>query len=73
MIRMAIRSHLDKNPNLKELLPFVKGNIGFVFTKGNLASVRNKLLAERVFAPAKVGSIAPCDVILKAVGLSFPI
>jgi large subunit ribosomal protein LP0 len=66
MIRMAIKSHLDKNPNLKELLPFIKGNIGFVFTKGDLASVRTKLLAEKVFAPAKVGAIAPCDVILKA-------
>jgi ribosomal protein L10 len=67
MIRMAIKSQLEQNPNLKELLPYIKDKIGFVFTKGDLNSVRKKILAEKVSAPAKVGAIAPSDVIIKAV------
>jgi len=64
MIRKAIRDHLEKNPSLEALLPQVKGNIGFVFTKGDLSSIRTKLLTNRVAAPAKAGTPAPNDVIV---------
>jgi len=64
MIRKAMRGHLAKNPRLEELMYYVRGNIGFVFTKGDLSDVRQKLLALRVEAPAKVGTIAPNDVIV---------
>ena len=30
------------------LLPFVKGNVGFVFTNGDLKEVRDKLLENKV-------------------------
>merc|ERR1712071_199983 len=33
MIRKAIRGHLENNPGLEKLLPHIKGNVGFVFTK----------------------------------------
>merc|ERR1711911_566767 len=33
MIRKAIRGHLETNPALERLLPHIKGNVGFVFTK----------------------------------------
>jgi len=62
MVRKAIRSHLEAKPKLEVVLPFVKGNVGFVFTNGDLANVRKKVLAEKVAAPAKAGSIAPVDV-----------
>jgi len=66
MIRKAIRSHLEKNPALEAILPYIKGEIGLVFTNGDLATVRKELLAEKVAAPAKAGSIAPINVPVKA-------
>lgn len=64
MIRKAIRGHLQNQPGLSELLPYVVGNMGFVFTKADLADIKKILLTERVAAPAKAGAIAPCDVIV---------
>lgn len=66
MIRKAIRGHLQNNPSLSQLLPWVRGNIGFVFTKEDLGDIKKALLAERIAAPAKAGSIAPVDVIVPA-------
>ena len=48
MMRKAIRGHLENNPNLEKLLPHIKGNVGFVFTKDDLSEVREKILANRV-------------------------
>jgi large subunit ribosomal protein LP0 len=48
------------------LLPHVRGNVGFVFTRGDLVEVRDKLLENKVRAPARNGAIAPCPVIIPA-------
>jgi len=66
MIRKAIRGHLENNKALAELLPYVRGNIGFVFFKNDLQEVKKKLLELRVAAPAKAGTIAPNDVVVPA-------
>jgi len=66
MMRKAIRGHLENNPALEKLLPHIKGNIGLVFTKEELTDIRDKLLENKVAAPAKAGAIAPLDVILPA-------
>lgn len=66
MIRKAIRGHLEKNPQLEKLLPHIKGNIGFVFTKQDLKEVRDKIQANKVAAPAKAGALAPIDVFVPA-------
>lgn len=66
MMRKAIRGHLEKNPHLERLLPYIKGNIGLVFTKNDLTDIRDKLLANKVPAAAKAGAIAPLDVTLPA-------
>jgi len=62
MIRKAIRGHLDQNPGLERLLPHIKNNVGFVFTKIDLVEVREKLKENKVKAPARAGATAPCDV-----------
>jgi len=62
--RKAIREHQAHNPALEALLPFVKGNIGFVFTNGDLNAVRKIILENKVPAAAKQGSIAPIDVMV---------
>jgi large subunit ribosomal protein LP0 len=62
MIRKAIRGHLSEMPQLEKLLPYIVGNIGFVFTSDDLGEIRQKLLENKRGAPAKAGAIAPCDV-----------
>jgi large subunit ribosomal protein LP0 len=66
MIRKCIREHLGKNASFEPLLSHIKGNIGFVFTNGDLPEVRSKLSALKVKAPAKAGTLAPCDVVVPA-------
>merc|ERR1712065_53650 len=62
MIRRAMRSIAEENPKIDDLLPYIVGNVGLVFTNENAADVRAKIAANRVGAPAKAGAIAPCDV-----------
>jgi len=66
MIRKAIRGHLDNNSALEKILPHIRGNVGFVFTKMDLSEVREIILNNKVAAPAKAGAIAPCDVSIPA-------
>lgn len=48
------------------MLPLIKGNVGFVFTNDNLSDVKKIIVANRVAAPARVGAIAPCSVVIPA-------
>jgi len=66
MMRKAIRGHLGSNPKLDQLLPYIKGNIGFVFTKEELVSIRDMLVSNKVRAPARAGALAPLDVVVPA-------
>merc|ERR1719409_2169000 len=65
-MRKVIRGYLEKNPDLENLLPHIKMNVGFVFTKEELIVVRDLLLANKKAAPAKAGAIAPVDVTIPA-------
>lgn len=47
MIRKAIRGHLQKNPLVEKLLPYIVGNVGFVFTNDDLGEIRKKLLENK--------------------------
>jgi len=66
MIRKAIRGHVENNPNLEKILAHVRGNVGFVFTKEDLCEVREKIMNNKVKAPARAGALAPCDVMVPA-------
>ncbi|XP_063979525.1 large ribosomal subunit protein uL10 [Diachasmimorpha longicaudata] len=66
MMRKAIRGHIERNAALEKLLPHIRGNVGFVFTRGDLVEVRDKLLENKVRAPARAGAIAPLSVIIPA-------
>merc|ERR1712121_41229 len=50
----------------ERLLPHIKMNVGFVFTKEELVDVRDLLLANKVKAPAKAGALAPLNVVVPA-------
>jgi len=66
MMRKTIRGQVAKNTNLEKILPHVYENVGFVFTKEDLSSIREKLLENKVAAPARAGAIAPVDVTIPA-------
>jgi len=66
LMRKVIRKLCEESPELENLLPHIKGNIGLVLTNGDLNEVRKKLVENRKPAAAKIGAIAPCDVILEA-------
>jgi large subunit ribosomal protein LP0 len=66
MIRKALRGLAKENPKLEKLIPWVKNNVGFVFTKGDLKACRTILLANKVAAPARVGAVSPVDVVVPA-------
>jgi len=66
MMRKAIKGHLENNPALEKLMSHIRGNVGFVFTNGDLSEVREKILENKVRAPARAGAVAPGDVIIPA-------
>lgn len=68
LIRKVFNNYVKKNPGhpLEQFIPLLKGNVGFVFTNDDLTQVREVLEANKVPAPARVGAVAPIDVIVPA-------
>ncbi|KAI9813130.1 MAG: ribosomal protein P0 (A0) (L10E) [Pycnora praestabilis] len=66
MVRRAIKGFISDFPEYERLLPHVKGNVGFVFTNGDLKETREKILSNKVAAPARAGAVAPLDVFVPA-------
>jgi len=68
MVRRAVKIFINDGsmPELERLLPHVRGNVGFVFTNQDLKAIREKILANRVAAPARAGAVAPLDVFIPA-------
>ncbi|KAJ9614491.1 ribosomal protein P0 (A0) (L10E) [Cladophialophora chaetospira] len=66
MVRRALKGFLADSPEYERLLPHVKGNVGFIFTNGDLKTIRDKILSNRVAAPARAGAVAPGDVYVPA-------
>lgn len=62
MVRRAVRGFLSELPQYEKLLPFVKGNVGFVFTNDSLKDIKETIVANKVAAPARAGAIAPGDI-----------
>jgi len=66
MVRRALKGLINDSPEYERLLPHVKGNVGFVFTNADLKVTRDKILSNRVAAPARAGALAPGDVYIPA-------
>jgi len=66
MVRRALRTILPDYPQFERLMPYVRGNIGFVFTSEDLKEVREIIVANKVAAPARAGAFAPVDVTVPA-------
>ena len=66
MVRRALRGAMADNPQFERFLPVVKGNVGFVFTNGDLKEIRQLILSNKVAAPAKAGAMSPNNVSIPA-------
>lgn len=65
-MRKAILEKAEENPDLKKLTDYLKGNVGFVFTKENLKDIRDGILENKVPAPARAGAVAQVGVTIPA-------
>jgi len=68
LMRKVLKAFLEANPGHFHAIldEKMKGNVGFVFTNSDLPKIRDFILANRVPAPARVGAIAPVDVMVPA-------
>ncbi|KAK4436531.1 60S acidic ribosomal protein P0 [Sesamum alatum] len=66
MMKRSIRIHAEKtgNTDILNLIPLLVGNVGLIFTKGDLKEVREEVAKYKVGAPARVGLVAPIDVVV---------
>jgi len=66
MMRKIIRDYVEANPDtpVAKLEECCRGNVGFVFTNSDLGEVREALEANVRPAPARVGSVAPINVVV---------
>lgn len=73
LIRKTIRDYIEKmqeagNQEVKisELLPFIRGNVGMIFTNENLREMKETIESFKQQAAAKSGVLAPSDVYIEA-------
>lgn len=66
LIRRCIRAYIERTGNEQWacVLDHLVGNVGIVFTHGDLNEIREKISEFKVGAPARVGLVAPNDVII---------
>ncbi|KAF3320558.1 60S acidic ribosomal protein P0-like protein [Carex littledalei] len=66
LIRRCIKIHAEKsgNSDYLHILPLLVGNVGLIFTKGDLKEVSEEVAKYKVGAPARVGLVAPIDVVV---------
>ncbi|XP_010256605.1 PREDICTED: 60S acidic ribosomal protein P0 [Nelumbo nucifera] len=66
MMKRTIRIHSERTGNTAflNLIPLLVGNVGLIFTKGDLKEVSEEVGKYKVGAPARVGLVAPIDVVV---------
>ncbi|KAK9846328.1 hypothetical protein WJX81_001598 [Elliptochloris bilobata] len=66
MMKRSIRLYCERTGNEEwpAVVESLVGNVGLIFTKGDLNEVRNEINKFKVGAPARVGLVAPNDVVV---------
>lgn len=66
LLKRTIRMYAENTGNTEflALLPLLVGNVGLIFTKGDLKEVVEEVAKYKVGAPARVGLVAPVDVVV---------
>jgi len=73
LIRKTVRDYIDKcneagnkeGVRIEALLPSIKGNVGLIFTNGDLSHIKEVAESFKQKAPAKIGAVAPEDVFVE--------
>jgi len=60
------KDSFKEQPELEKIINLLKGNTGIIFSNGDLSDIKKVLDEETREAPAKVGSVAPDDVWIRA-------
>jgi large subunit ribosomal protein LP0 len=66
MMKKALSQVISKNKKLESLNPLLKGNIGLIFTNGDLKEVRDIVNSNKQDAPAKPGQVSNKVVMIPA-------
>ena len=68
MMKRSLRLYIEESGDDKwtVLLDELVGNVGLIFTAGDLGDVREEVAKFKVGAPARVGLVAPNDVTVPA-------
>ncbi|XP_020220113.1 60S acidic ribosomal protein P0 [Cajanus cajan] len=66
MMKRSIKLHSEATGNniYLNLVPLLVGNVGLIFTKGDVKEVSEVVAKYKVGAPARVGLVAPIDVVV---------
>eukprot|EP00529_Nitzschia_sp_RCC80_P028871 CAMPEP_0113490824 /NCGR_PEP_ID=MMETSP0014_2-20120614/27243_1 /TAXON_ID=2857 /ORGANISM="Nitzschia sp." /LENGTH=324 /DNA_ID=CAMNT_0000384603 /DNA_START=227 /DNA_END=1201 /DNA_ORIENTATION=+ /assembly_acc=CAM_ASM_000159 len=66
MMRKCLKEYVEANPGspVEKLIDCCRGNVGFIFTNGDLGEIRSVIESNKRPAPARVGAFAPIDVIV---------
>ncbi|CAK9164225.1 unnamed protein product [Ilex paraguariensis] len=66
MMKRSVKIHAEKTGHTAylSLVPLLVGNVGLIFTKGELKEVSDEVSKYKVGAPARVGLVAPIDVVV---------
>jgi len=64
LIKKALKLRFQEHPEWQQILPFLHQNVGFIFTKGSLTTLRESLQSCTVATTAKAGMVAPNGVVL---------
>ncbi|CAF2126877.1 hypothetical protein BRARA_C03284 [Brassica rapa] len=67
MMKRSVKIHAENtgNTGILNLMPLLQGNVGLIFTKGDLKEVSEEVAKYKVGAPARVGLVAPIDVVVQ--------
>lgn len=70
LMKRCIRLYAERTKEEKwnVLLDYLVGNVGIIFTNGELNNIRDEIMKFKVGAPARVGLVAPNDVEVPAGG-----
>jgi len=63
-MRLVIKSQIPNEPKLATILPFIKNQIGLIFTNDHLATVVRVLQTQLALTRVKAGNIAEQDIII---------
>jgi large subunit ribosomal protein LP0 len=64
MMRKIVRAKAEKDARFTPLIETLRGNVGFLFTNGDMSEIRTKVVEFKVPAAAKSGMFAPDSVVI---------